>query len=742
MTVADRETVEAVSRGDHHDPFAVLGPHSENRHVVVRTLQPQADAVEVVDLQGMVLADMSMMHPGLFEATLLPAADGYRLRVHTGQEHRTIDDPYRFPSLLGDMDRYLMGEGTHLKLYDKLGAKSMECDGVTGVHFAVWAPNAQRVSVVGPFNDWDGRRHVMRAHPDNGAWDLFVPGLAPGELYKYEIKGRDGTVLPLKADPFGRYFEPPPGNASIVPDTLEMQWGDSDYLANRASATALDAPVSIYEVHLGSWKRKTGGEHSPWMSYQELSDELVPYVKEMGYTHIELLPITEHPFDGSWGYQPIGMYAPTWRFGTPHDFKLFIDRCHREGIGVILDWVPAHFPRDTHGLGEFDGTHLYEHADPRQGAHSDWGTLIFNYGRNEVVNYLLANALFWIEEYHIDVLRVDAVASMLYLDYSREDGEWIPNEHGGNENLAVVAFLQQMNTVVHAHGGMTMAEESTAWPMVSRPVYLGGLGFTYKWNMGWMHDTLSFFKEDPIHRRFHQDKITFSLLYAFTENFVLPLSHDEVVHGKGSLLARMPGDAWQQFANLRLYYTFMYAHPGKKLLFMGGEFAQGREWAYDAELDWDLLDDPQHAGVQTLVRDLNQLYRSTPALYEKDCDSSGFEWIDCTDNENGVVAFIRHGKAVEDLVVVVCNFTPVVHYNYRIGVPAPGRYVERLNSDSTAYGGSGVGNLGEVMAESIPSHGRPDSMNLTLSPLATMIFQVHPLVEQLVGFGADVDLPG
>ena len=735
IVIDDEDTVQAVSRGDHHDPFAVLGPHTEKKQVVVRTLQPQAETVEVVDDQGTVLADMSQRHPGLFEATL-PANTAYRLRLHEGQKQHTIDDPYRFPSLLGDMDRYLMGEGTHLKLYDKLGARVMECDGVTGVHFAVWAPNAQRVSVVGLFNAWDGRRHVMRAHPDNGAWDLFIPGLASGELYKFEVKGNDGTVLPLKADPFGRCFEPPPGNASIVPDILEMHWSDSDYLNNRARATALDAPVSIYEVHLGSWKRDAN-DHSDWMSYQQLADELVPYVKEMGYTHIELLPITEHPFDGSWGYQPIGMYAPTWRFGSPHDFKLFVDRCHREGIGVILDWVPAHFPRDTHGLGEFDGTHLYEHADPRQGAHSDWGTLIFNYGRNEVVNYLLANALFWLDEYHIDVLRVDAVASMLYLNYSREEGEWVPNEHGGNENLAVVDFLQRMNTVVHAHGGMTMAEESTAWPMVSRPVYLGGLGFTYKWNMGWMHDTLSFFKENPIHRRFHQEKITFSLSYAFTENFVLPLSHDEVVHGKGSLLTRMPGDRWQQFANLRLYYTFMYGHPGKKLLFMGGEFGQRREWAYDGALDWNQLEDPQHAGVQSLVRDLNRLYKSTPALYEKDCDSSGFEWIDCTDNENGVIAFIRHGKTAEELVVVVCNFTPVVHYQYRIGVPVPGEYSERLNSDSTAYGGSGVGNLGGVTADAIISHGRSCSLSMTLPPLATMIFQLRPEGEQVIESDAD-----
>lgn len=728
MILIEKDTLEAVSRGDHFDPFSALGPHKENKQVRVRTLQPQADAVYVVDHDGAVLADMQTVLPGLFEATL-PTITNYRLRVHQAGETYTLDDPYRFSSPLGDLDRYLMGEGTHLKLYEKLGARAIEWEGVSGVHFAVWAPNAQRVSVVGPFNAWDGRRHVMRSHPDNGAWDIFVPGLVAGDLYKFEIKGSDGTILPLKADPFGRSFEPPPGNASIVPDEKVMCWHDENWLAHRAKATALDSPVSIYEVHLGSWRR---GENHQWLSYLELADELVSYVKQMGYTHIELLPITEHPFDGSWGYQPIGMYAPTWRFGSPLEFKTFVDRCHVEGIGVILDWVPAHFPRDTHGLGEFDGTHLYEHADPRQGAHSDWGTLIFNYGRKEVVNYLLANALFWVEEFHIDVLRVDAVASMLYLDYSREADEWIPNEHGGNENLEVVAFLKQLNTVVHAHGGMTMAEESTAWPMVSRPVYLGGLGFTYKWNMGWMHDTLSFFKEDPIHRSFHHDKITFSLLYAFTENFVLPLSHDEVVHGKGSILARMPGDPWQQFANLRLYYTFMYGHPGKKLLFMGGEFGQGGEWNHHSELDWGQLDDSRHAGVQCLVRDLNQLYKSTPALYEQDCEATGFEWIDCTDNEHGVIAFIRHARSREDLVVVVCNFTPVVHHEYRIGVPIAGRFLERLNSDSSVYGGSGVGNLGAVTAESVASHGRPYSLSVTLPPLSTTIFQVKPLLENII----------
>ncbi|ASJ73669.1 1,4-alpha-glucan branching protein GlgB [Granulosicoccus antarcticus] len=723
MTAVDQNVLSAISQGEHNDPFSVLGPHEEGRNLVVRTFQPQVEAVSVVDRNDAVLADMTLVYPGLFEATISTDI-GYRLRLSAGGNTDTIDDPYRFPSPLGDIDRYLLGEGTHLRLYEKLGARSIELDGVVGVHFAVWAPNAQRVSLVGPFNEWDGRRHVMRAHPDNGVWDIFIPGLVPGELYKFEIKGSNGDVLPLKSDPFGRRFEPPPGNASIVPDNRSMNWEDKDWLASRAQLSSLDAPMSIYEVHLGSWCQSPENQH--WMSYKQLADELVPYVKEMGYTHIEVLPITEHPFDGSWGYQPIGMYAPTWRFGTPHDFKVFVDQCHREGISVILDWVPAHFPRDTHGLGEFDGTHLYEHADPRQGAHSDWGTLIFNYGRKEVVNYLLANALFWLEEFHIDVLRVDAVASMLYLDYSREHDQWIPNEHGGNQNLEVVEFLKQMNTLVHSHGGMTIAEESTSWPMVSRPVYLGGLGFTYKWNMGWMNDTLNFFKEEPIHRRFHQGELNFSLTYAFSENFVLPLSHDEVVHGKGSMLTRMPGDAWQQFANLRLFYTFMYGHPGKKLMFMGCEFGQRREWNFESALDWALLDDPQHAGIQRLVRDLNQLYQMTPALYERDCEAEGFEWIDCTDNEHSVIAFIRRAKVIEDCVVIVCNFTPMVHEQYRIGVPGPGTYQERLNSDSSSYAGSGVGNPGGVMAEAICSHGQSHSLSLTLPPLAALVLQAKP----------------
>ncbi len=710
---------ESIGQGRHGDPFRILGAHAARKNWTVRSWQPQARRVELLDANDEPLAEMKPVHGGgLFETRLPLPVVTYRLRIHENGHSYIIDDPYRFSSPIGDLDRHLMREGKLRDLADKLGAHVIEIDGVGGVHFAVWAPYASRVSVVGLFNGWDGRRHPMRFHPTSGVWDIFIPGLCTGDFYKYELLDAGGNLLPLKADPFARHMELAPGNASIVHHD-DYEWHDPDWVDARRDANTLDRPMSIYEVHLGSWRRHAEDNRS--LGYRELAEELVAYVKDMGYTHIELLPVSEHPFDGSWGYQPVGLFAPTSRYGSPQDFKFLIDSCHQQGIGVIMDWVPAHFPRDEFGLGNFDGTHLYEHADPRQGSHPDWGTLIFNFGRPEVVNYLIANALYWVEEYHIDALRVDAVASMLYLDYSRPAGAWVPNRYGGNENLEAVAFLRLMNEKVHASGAVTMAEESTAWPGVSHPVYTGGLGFSYKWNMGWMHDSLAYFGENPVHRRYHHDKITFGLLYAFSENFILPLSHDEVVHGKGSMIRRMPGDDWQAFANLRLYYAFMYAHPGKKLLFMGGEFAQRREWNHDNSLDWHLLDQAAHAGVQQLVRDLNHLYRETAALHEVDFDSAGFEWIDCSDNQQGVIAFIRRGSDPQDMLVAVCNMTPVIRSDYRIGVPAAGRYRERLNSDASVYGGSGVGNLGEVTADAIAKHGREYSLKLVLPPLATLL---------------------
>ncbi len=715
------DAASAVVAGDHPDPFSFLGMHPTRKGTFeVRAFLPGASTVEVVSHGGEALGPLGRIHPeGLFAGSVARRAP-YRLRVAwEGGGGSEIEDPYRFPGVLGEQDLYLFGEGNHLGLYEKLGAHPMELEGVAGTSFAVWAPNARRVSVVGDFNLWDGRRHVMRKHA-GGVWEIFIPGVGEGSAYKYEIKGPNGDLMPLKADPFGFRAERLPGTASVVHDPSRYEWDDAAWMEERESKTALDAPMAIYEVHLGSWKRNPDGSY---YTYGQLAEELVPYVAEMGYTHVEFLPPTEHPFDGSWGYQPLGLFAPTSRFGAPDEFKRLIDAFHGAGIGVIIDWVPAHFPEDAHGLGLFDGTHLYEHADPRQGRHPDWGTLVFNYGRPEVSNYLLSNALFWVSEYHVDGLRVDAVASMLYLDYSREEGEWIPNVHGGNENLEAVAFLKRTNEVVFGRhpGATTLAEESTAWPMVSRPTSMGGLGFGYKWNMGWMHDSLQYMSEDAIHRRYHHNEIAFSLVYAFSENFVLPLSHDEVVHGKGSLINKMSGDEWQKFANLRAYYGFMYAHPGKQLLFMGGEFAQGREWNHDTSLDWHLLDETPHIGIQTLVKDLNALYRTTPALYEVDFEPAGFEWLEGGDMENSVVSFLRRGE--KDLAIVVCNFTPVVRHGYRIGVPEGGAYEEAMNTDDAGYGGSGVGNGGGMSAEKIPAHGREYSLALTLPPLATMILK-------------------
>ena len=717
MTTLD--DFDALVQGRHSDPFAVLGVHRAGASRVVRTFQPQAKSVVLIDRDGNVLTEMDRVHAdGLFSAIMPPRKRRYLFRVTTFDEFSSeFEDPYRFPSSLGDLDLYLLGEGSDLKIYNKLGAQVRTLDGVRGTRFAVWAPNASRISVIGDFNQWDGRRHIMRLHPGNGIWEIFLPGVAAGAHYKYEMLDQDGKLLPLKTDPFGNYHEPPPGNASIVYES-RYDWRDDDWVGERSMPPNLDAPVSIYEVHLGSWRRKDDGRH---LSYRELAGELVDYVQDMGFTHIELLPVSEHPFDGSWGYQPIGMFAPTQRFGNPDDFRYFVDRCHAAGIAIILDWVPAHFPRDEHGLRRFDGTALYEHEDPRKGEHADWGTLIFNFGRREVVNYLIGSALYWIDEFHIDALRVDAVASMLYLDYSREDGEWVPNEHGGNENLEAVSFLRNLNTELHAHGATSYAEESTAWPGVSRPVDLDGLGFTYKWNMCWMNDTLSYMSEDAVHRKHHHDKMTFSLVYAFDENFVLPLSHDEVVHGKRSLLGRMPGDEWQRFANLRAYYANMFAHPGKKLLFMGSELAQYQEWGHDRALDWNLLEYPNHAGVQSLIRDLNDLYQRTPALYEIDFDGAGFEWINWDDRDNSVLSWIRRDRS-GGYVICVTNFTPVIRYDYQLGVPEKRRYEEVLNTDAEKYGGGGNCNA-DLAASDSGCHGRPFSLQVTIPSLATLILR-------------------
>ncbi len=719
----------AVAEGRSADPFAVLGPHRlDAARLVIRTVQPAATQVEV-RMSGSLLPMARRLEPGLFElVTPLPASadlPDYRLRVTFSATHVVeIDDPYRYGQVFSSFDLHLFGEGTLNRAFERFGAHRVRIGTTSGVHFAVWAPNAQRVSVVGDVNGWDGRVHPMRQLLPSGVWELFLPDLADGEKYKFEIRTHAGHLL-KKSDPYGFFFEVPPQTAAVVRDIGGYTWTDGDWMACRADRRDwLDEPMAVYEVHLGSWAR-VPEEGNRSLTYRELAHRLPHYVRDLGFTHIELLPVMEHPFSGSWGYQVLGFFAPTSRFGPPEDFKYFVDACHRAGLGVILDWVPGHFPKDEHGLARFDGTALYEHADPRQGEHQDWGTLIFNYGRNEVRNFLLSNALFWLEEYHIDGLRVDAVASMLYLDYSRRDGEWVPNRHGGRENLEAIDFLQQLNVLTHGEhpGTLTAAEESTAWPGVSRPVHLGGLGFTYKWNMGWMHDMLQYAHEDPVHRRWHHNLVTFSMLYAFTENFVLPLSHDEVVHGKGALLDKMPGDAWQRYATLRTFYGYMWAHPGKKLLFMGGEFGQWREWNHDNSLDWHLLDDPPHEGMRKFVQALNWHYRAEPALHECDFTPDGFRWIDCNDNENSVVSFVRYAKDPREAVVLVFNFTPVPRVEYRIGVPAPGFYGELLNSDAAAFGGSNVGNGGGVASCPVPAHGFNQSIALTVPPLGCLLLK-------------------
>jgi 1,4-alpha-glucan branching enzyme len=700
----------AIIEGRHADPFHYLGPHQENDRTIVRAFLPDAANVDAIDDNGAATALERVHDSGLFVGALANGSPRYQLRARYGDNVVEIEDPYRFPPILTDFDLYLLGEGTHQRLYDKLGAHPMTLEGVAGVAFVVLAPNAKRVSVVGDFNFWDGRRHPMRMR-GAGYWELFVPGAHDGNHYKFEIIGPHGG-MPLKSDPMAFAAELRPSTASIVLDETKIP----EPRPAPQDINALGKPMSIYEVHLGSWRRKGDNE---WLTYHDLAATLPRYVRDLGFTHVEFLPVNEHPFDGSWGYQPTGMFAPTSRFGTPSDFAVLIDACHAEGLGVLLDWVPGHFPDDAHGLGNFDGTAFYEHANPLQGRHMDWGTLIYNYGRTEVVNFLVSNALFWLERYGVDGLRVDAVASMLYLDYSRADGAWIPNKYGGRENIEAVDFLRRFNTEVFAKfpHATTAAEESTSWPQVSRPVEFGGLGFGYKWNMGWMHDTLNYVSKDPIYRKHQHNDILFGLQYAFSENFILPLSHDEVVHGKRSIIGRMPGDEWQRFANLRAYYAFMFGHPGKKLMFMGCEFAQEREWNHDRSLDWHLLEQDKHAGIQALIRDLNELYRNQPALHELDCDPAGFEWMITDDAGNNVFAWLRKGNNPRTQCLVVVNFSPNVYRDYRVRVPFPGRWREVLNSDAAHYGGSNTGNSGEVLAE-----GLVPELSLTIPPLAAVFF--------------------
>ncbi|WP_306224346.1 1,4-alpha-glucan branching protein GlgB [Bosea beijingensis] len=715
----DGATAGALQSGRLQDPFAILGPHQGPRGRFLRVFVPGANSVAVETGAGTVR--LRAAEPvGLFVGDI--EAGSYRLRISWPGGEQVTEDPYGFGPLLGDLDLHLIGEGRHFELARALGANLDERDGVPGVRFAVWAPNAARVSVVGQFNAWDGRRHMMRRRGESGVWELFVPRLTHGELYKYEIVDRDSRLLPQKADPVARAAELPPGTASIIPRNPSHVWSDSAWMAQRGERQAVSAPISVYELHAGSWVRDADGGMLDWRG---LADRLVPYAKAMGFTHVELLPIAEHPFSGSWGYQPLGQFAPTRRFGEPEDFAIFVDACHAEGIGVIVDWVPAHFPSDAHGLARFDGTALYEHEDPREGFHKDWNTLIYNFGRREVANFLIASALYWLEHFHVDGLRVDAVASMLYRDYSRQPGEWVPNRYGGRENLEAVDFLRHLNAVITERqpGAIVIAEESTAWPGVTRAISEGGLGFAFKWNMGWMHDTLHYVERDPIHRRHHHHEMTFGLVYAFSERFVLPLSHDEVVHGKGSLLDKMPGDDWQRFAGLRAYLSFMWTHPGKKLLFMGGEIAQRREWNHDGEIDWDLLADLRHRGVQRLVADLNRIYRELPALHANDAEPAGFRWAVQDDSENSVYAFIRSVPGSRSVLVAI-NMTPLPRRHYRIGTPHGGRWREVLNSDAGEYGGSGVGNGGNIDAQDIPFGGEVASMELVLPPLAAVIL-VH-----------------
>ncbi len=750
LTIAP-EQINRIVWNQHHDPFEVLGPHpfEENGKTcwVVRAYLPNAEAAWVVRPEERQEYPMQALHhPHFFEVTIeIPELANYQLRIKEGEHERVIYDPYAFRSpLLTDFDLHLFAEGNHHRIYEKMGAHATEIDGVKGVYFAVWAPNARNVSILGDFNHWDGRKHQMRKSP-SGVWDLFIPELGVGEHYKYEIKNHDGHIYE-KSDPYGFQQEVRPKTASIVTDLDAYEWNDADWMEHRRHTEPLTQPISVYEVHLGSWlnassaepARLPNGEPEPvvvvselrpgarFLTYRELAHRLVPYVKELGFTHIELLPIAEHPFDGSWGYQVTGYYACTSRYGTPQDFMYFIDQCHQNGIGVIVDWVPGHFPKDGHGLAFFDGTHLYEHADPRKGEHKEWGTLVFNYSRNEVRNFLVANALFWFDKYHIDGIRVDAVASMLYLDYCRKDGEWVTNQYGGRENIEAADFLRQTNHVIFSYypGVVSIAEESTAWPMVSWPTYVGGLGFNLKWNMGWMHDMLDYFHMDPWFRQFHQNNITFSMWYHHSENYMLALSHDEVVHGKSNMIGKMPGDEWQKFANMRCLYTYMYTHPGKKTLFMSMEFGQWSEWNVWGDLEWHLLQYEPHQKMKQFMANLNTLYRSEPALYTQDFAQEGFHWIDCSDNRHSVVSFIRRSKDLHEFIITVCNFTPQPHSHYRVGVPEFGFYTELFNSDAREYGGSNMGNLGGKWTDEWSFHSQPYSLDLCLPPLGVLILKL------------------
>ena len=768
-TTIAAEQIDRIVWNQHHDPFEVLGPHKieDNGKVtwVVRAYQPDADAVWVWLPEQRQEYQMQPRHnPHFFECSIdLPELKNYQLRVKEGDRERIIYDPYAFRSpKLTEFDIHLFAEGNHHRIYEKLGAHLMTVDGVNGVYFAVWAPNARNVSILGQFNNWDGRRHQMR-RTDNGVWELFIPDLGVNTAYKYEIKNPAGHIYE-KSDPYGFQQEVRPKTASIVTDLDSYTWNDSEWMEKRRNSDALNQPISVYELHLGSWlhasseepARLPNGDTEPvvitselnpggrFLTYRELADKLVPYVKELGFTHIELLPVAEHPFDGSWGYQVTGYYAATSRFGTPQDLMYFIDTCHQNGIGVLIDWVPGHFPKDGHGLAFFDGTHLYEHADPRKGEHKEWGTLVFNYGRNEVRNFLVANALFWYDKYHIDGMRVDAVASMLYLNYLRKDGEWVANQYGGVEHIEAADFLRQVNHCLFSYfpGTISVAEESTSWPMVSWPTYVGGLGFNLKWNMGWMHDMLDYFEQDPWFRQFHQNNVTFSIMYHYSENFMLALSHDEVVHCKSSIIGKMPGPTddpsyWQKFANVRALFTYMYAHPGKKTLFMGMEFGQWSEWNVWSDLEWHLLQYEPHEKLKQFMSDLNALYRSEPSLYTADFDQKGFDWIDCNDNQHSVVSFVRRDKETDDFIVAVCNFTPEPHGNYRIGVPEPGFYTELFNSDAEKYGGTNMGNLGGKWTDEWWYHNYPNSIDLCLPPLGVLLLKLDREKTQAALAGAE-----